>query len=108
MRYTARGPTPERIARVDAAKLRAFWAAQQGLDGSLHDTAPGAGVARSGWAGWVGGAGPYLTLFSRAGTSREAADRAVSNLAIHEIPAARGCTYVVPASDYALALHAGL
>jgi hypothetical protein len=28
-------------------------------------------------------------------------------LQIHELPAARGCTYIVPASDFALALRAG-
>jgi hypothetical protein len=55
----------------------------------------------------VGGAGPYLTLFARAGTSGEAVDAAVATLGIHELPAARGCTYVVPAADFALALQAG-
>jgi hypothetical protein len=51
--------------------------------------------------------GPYLTLFARAGTSREAADRAVEKLEIHELPSARGCTYVLPAADFALGLKAG-
>ena len=51
--------------------------------------------------------GPYLTLFSRAGIGREAADGEVAKLQIHELPAARGCTYVVPASDFALALKVG-
>ena len=64
-------------------------------------------LADTGWARSVGGVGPYLTLFSRGGISREAADAAVAKLEIHELPAARGCTYVVPASDFALALAAG-
>jgi hypothetical protein len=51
--------------------------------------------------------GPYLTLFSRGRISREDADRAVSELRIHELPTARGCTYVVPASDFALGLTVG-
>ena len=69
---------------------------------------PPAEVLRTtGWARSVGGVGPYLTLFARAGTSREATDAAVAALEIHELPAARGCTYVVPASDFALALQAG-
>jgi hypothetical protein len=55
----------------------------------------------------VGGAGPYLTLFARAGTSREDADRSVAKLEIHELPSARGCTYVLPAADFALGLQAG-
>jgi hypothetical protein len=54
----------------------------------------------------VGGAAPYLTLFSRSRLSREAADAATARLEIHELPAARGCTYVVPACDSALALKA--
>ena len=56
--------------------------------------------------------GPYLTIFaragtSRAGTSRADADAAVAARRIHELPAARGCTYVVPARDFALALRVG-
>jgi hypothetical protein len=88
-------------------KLRAWWAHRQGLDGALAGAAPPEVLERTGWARSVGGVGPYLTLFSRAGTSREAADQAVANLEIHELPAARGCTYVVPASEFALALKAG-
>lgn len=61
---------------------------------------------KTGWARSVGGAAPYLTLFARAGVSREAADAAVAALDIHELPAARGCTYVLPKSDFAFALHA--
>ena len=55
----------------------------------------------------VGGAAPYLGLFARAGLSREQIDRDAAAPHIHELPAARGCTYVVPASDFALALRAG-
>ena len=32
---------------------------------------------------------------------------AVAPLEIHELPAARGCTYVVPSSEFALALAVG-
>jgi hypothetical protein len=92
---------------MDEAKLRAWWWHRQGLDGSLRGASPAAVLERSGWARSVGGVGPYLTLFSRAGTSREAADAAVAALEIHELPSARGCTYVVPASDFALALTVG-
>ena len=64
-------------------------------------------LEQAGWARSVGGVGPYLTLFSRGGTSRAAADGAVAKLEIHELPTARGCTYVVPASDFALGLTVG-
>src|SRR5262245_4313211 len=92
---------------MDMTKLRAWWAHRQGLDGSLRGVDPAGVLERSGWARSVGGAGPYLTLFARAGTSRVAADAAAKDLEIHELPAARGCTYVVPAADFALALRAG-
>jgi hypothetical protein len=89
---------------IDQRAIRAWWSAKQGLDGSLAGKSPAQVLERSGWARSVGGVGPYLTLFSRAGTSREAADAAVAKLEIHELPSARGCTYVLPASDFALGL----
>ena len=92
---------------MDERKLRAWWWHRQGLDGSLRGASPAAALERAGWARSVGGVGPYLTLFARAGTSREAADAAAAAREIHELPSARGCTYVVPASDFALALAVG-
>jgi hypothetical protein len=92
---------------MNDAKLRAWWWQRQGLDGSLEGKPPAAVLERSGWARSVGGVGPYVTLFSRARTSREAADAAVAKLQIHELPTARGCTYVVPAGDFALGLTVG-
>lgn len=92
---------------MDEARLRAWWWHRQGLDGSLRGASPAAVLERSGWARSVGGAGPYLTLFARAGTSREAADAAVAGLEIHELPSARGCTYVLPACDFAFGLAVG-
>jgi len=89
------------------ARLRAWWAHKQGLDGSLAGSSPAEILARTGWARSVGGAAPYLTLFSRGGFSRAQCDAAVADLSVHELPAARGCTYVVPAEDFALALRVG-
>lgn len=88
----------------DTEKLRAWWFRRQGLDGSLQKAHPSVALQRAGWARSVGGSGPYLSLFARTGLSREAVDAAVAKTEIHELPSARGCTYVVPASDYALAL----
>lgn len=88
-------------------KLRAWWCYKQGLDGRFSGKPAAEVLEQAGWARSVGGVNPYLTLFSRAGISRKAADGAVANLEIHELPCARGCTYVVPASDFALALKAG-
>ncbi|HEX6446503.1 MAG TPA: crosslink repair DNA glycosylase YcaQ family protein [Streptosporangiales bacterium] len=92
---------------MDAAKLRAWWAHKQGLDGSLDETSPAAVLAGTGWARSVGGVNPYLTLFSRAGIGRAEVDAAVADVAVHELPSARGCTYIVPAEQYAVALCAG-
>jgi hypothetical protein len=91
---------------VDAARIRAWWWHCQGLDGALSGQPPDDVLAATGWARSVGGAGPYLTLFARAGTSRNAADASAAALSIHELPSARGCTYVVPAQDFSLALKA--
>jgi hypothetical protein len=95
------------VPPMDPAKLRAWWAHRQGLDGSLRGASPAAVLERAGWARSVGGVGPYLSLFARAGIGRKAADAAVAKLTIHELPSARGCTYVVPASDFGLALAVG-
>ena len=90
-----------------APRLRAWWFARQGLDGSLAGADAATVLERSGWSRSVAGAGPYLTLFARAGVARAAADAAVAALSIHELPAVRGCTYVVPSSDFRLALTLG-
>jgi hypothetical protein len=89
---------------MDQSKLRAWWAHRQGLDGRLAGKSAAEVLERAGWARSVGGVGPYLTLFSRAGLGRETVDAAVANAEIHELPSARSCTYVLPASDFALAL----
>jgi DNA glycosylase AlkZ-like len=92
---------------VNDSTLRAWWSHRQGLDGSLRDASPADVLERAGWARSVGGAGPYLTLFARATISRDAADAAAARLDVHELPAARNCTYVVPSRDFALALAVG-
>ena len=92
---------------ADIAKLRAWYAHKQGLDGSLAGKSAAEVLTRAGWARSIGGVSPYLTLFARAGITREQADSAAKDLEIHELPAARGCTYVLPAEDFALGLAAG-
>jgi hypothetical protein len=92
---------------VNAAKLRAWYAHRQGLDGSLEGKSSAEVLERAGWARSVGGASPYFALFSRAAITREQADADAAKLKIYELPSARGCTYVLPASDFALGLTAG-
>ncbi len=92
---------------IAASKLRAWYAHRQGLDGSLQGKSSAEVLQRAGWARSVGGVSPYLTLFSRAGITREQADSDAAQLRIYELPSARGCTYVLPAEDFALGLAAG-
>lgn len=92
---------------MDDTKLRAWWSYRQGLDGRLTGRPASEVLEQTGWARSVGGVGPYLTLFARGGVGRPAVDNAVAQLEIHELPSARGCTYVVPAADFALALRVG-
>ncbi|MFJ1757474.1 DNA glycosylase AlkZ-like family protein [Kitasatospora sp. NPDC088134] len=90
------------------AKLRAWWAHRQWLDGGQHRGASAAEVlAATGWARSVGGAAPYLGLFARAGLRRAEVDAALAALEVQELPAARGCTYLLPTADFALGLAAG-
>src|SRR5437868_2217811 len=97
-----------KMSSMDQSKLRAWWAHRQGLDGSLTGRSAAEVLGRTGWARSVGGVSPYLTLFSRAGLSRESVDADVGKNQICELPSARGCTYVLPASDFALGLAVGL
>jgi hypothetical protein len=88
-------------------RVRAFRWRRQGLDGSLARASAPQVLKQTGWMRSVGGAAPYLGLFARAGVGREQADADAAALRIHELPAARGCTYVVHEGDFALALRAG-
>ncbi len=92
---------------MEVTRIRAWWSHRQGLDGGLQGKSASEILERAGWARSVGGVAPYLTLFSRGGIGREAVDQAVAKLQIHELPSARGCTYVLPANDFALGLKAG-
>ncbi len=87
--------------------LRAWAWHRQGLDGSLSGKTSEEVLDRAGWARSVGGANPYLTLFARAGIRREQVDRDVAELRIHELPTARGCTYVLGRNDFAWGLQVG-
>ena len=88
-------------------QTRLFRWRRQALDGSLGAASAAAVLEQTGWMRSVGGAAPYLGLFARATILRAQADADAAALQIHELPAARGCTYVVPARDFALALRAG-
>jgi hypothetical protein len=88
-------------------QIRVFRWRRQGFDGGLAKASAAQVLERTGWMRSVGGAAPYLGLFARAAIPRAQADADAAALRIHELPAARGCTYVVPAADFALALRAG-
>jgi hypothetical protein len=92
---------------ADPAKLRAWYAHRQGLDGLLEGKSAAEILIQAGWARSVGGVSPYLTFFARAEICRDRADADAAKLLIYELPCARGCTYVLPAQDFALGLAAG-
>ena len=93
---------------MDVAKLRAWYSHKQGLDGRLAGSTAAQVMEQTGWIRSLGSPTPYLALHARAGISRKAADAAVAQLQIHELPVVRGCMYVLPKSDFALGLAAGL
>jgi hypothetical protein len=82
--------------------------APAGLDGRFEVRPAAEVLQETGWARSVGGVGPYLTLFASAGMGREAVDRAVAQLDTYHLPSERGCTYVLPAADFALGLKLGV
>src|SRR5262245_41404835 len=92
---------------MEQSKIRSWWWRRQGLDGAFAGKSASEVLQRAGWARSVGGCNPYFTLFSRAGLGRENVDAAVARLEIHELPSARGCTYALPASDFARGLTVG-
>jgi hypothetical protein len=92
---------------MDDATLRAWWSHKQGLDGSAAGQSASEILLRTGWVRSAGGVAPYLALFARGGWSREDVDACVADLRIHELPSARGCTYVLPSDDFALGLRVG-
>jgi hypothetical protein len=94
------------VGGVSPERLRAFWAERQWLAGGLKGKSASEVLERTGWCRSVGGCNPYLALRDRAGISRADVDAAVAKLELHELPAARGCTYVVPKADFAVALRA--
>jgi hypothetical protein len=92
---------------MEQSKIRSWWAHRQSLDSPLAGKPAPEVLQRAGWARSVGGSNPYLTLFSCAGLDRENIDAAVAKMEIHELPSARGRTYLLPASDFALGLTVG-
>ena len=97
----------ETAATLTPELLRAWAWHRQGLDGALAGCTSQEVLAAAGWARSVGGANPYLTLFARAGIRRGQVDADVRELRIHELPTARGCTYVLGREDFDWALSLG-
>lgn len=88
---------------LSIGEARQIWSSHQAL-GSAADalTVPG------GWMRALGGVDPYLSLRARcADISREAIDRALADGGLWILPGVRGCIWMVPAQDAALALKVG-
>lgn len=92
---------------VDPLKLSAYRSQLQWLDNchiSEDRSTTRFHLEQQGWIRGVGSCTPYNHFHTRAGFSREQVDQAVANLEIYELPAARGCTYIVPKQHFAIAL----
>lgn len=84
-------------------KLTSWWAERQGLLKQQIRTAEET-LEAFGWLRSVGGMAPYLSLFSRSGISKEAAETELAHKGIHELPSARGCVHFLPRRDFRLGL----
>ncbi|MCC6404112.1 MAG: winged helix DNA-binding domain-containing protein [Fimbriimonadaceae bacterium] len=89
-----------------ASQACAFLAHLQGLLGEPPSGGPAEVLARAGWARTVGGANPYLTLFSRSGAGRAEVDRALADHLVEEVPSARSCMYLLPSDHVWIGLRA--
>jgi hypothetical protein len=72
---------------------------------SVEPMSPVEVVKRCGWLRSVGSANPYLAIHARSGASRAEIERAIADVELVELTAARGCTYYVPRDDAAVALR---
>jgi len=90
--------------------LRANRSGLQALDNqTLHPMKLDSVLSLTGWVRGVGSCSPYFHFKSRfqaqnCDLSRKQVDQSVANLEIHELPAARGCTYIVPKHHFGIAL----
>lgn len=93
------------MSKIDLRRARAHWYVQQGLAGPM-DATPVEVVERTGWLRTLGGADVYLALRSRLpALKRIEVDAAVGAGRLRLSPAVRGCIYLVPERDHALALR---
>lgn len=90
---------------MDMDKLCAFWSVKQGLDRLHPEWSPRQTLAKTGWQRAVGGSNPYQAIWARTGHPTAMADQAAKDIEIHELPSARGCTYVLPKDHFAIGLR---
>lgn len=91
---------------MDTSRFREWVFVRQGLD-RLRAEAARDVLAQTGWQRSVGGINPYVALWARTGVDRSDMDRLALDLQVFELPAVRGCTYVLPAEHFALGLALG-
>jgi hypothetical protein len=110
MPIAAPPPEPEpkssvaRFPAVTLAQVRAHWHRKQGLGARATGTLAQV-VAKTGWVRTLGGVDVYFSMRARVpGFKRAQLDDAVAAGELKVMPAVRGCIYLVPASDSALAL----
>jgi len=99
---------PQTALTVDLNRVRGFWMQRQGL---LGDAGPDAAstIRRCGWPRTLGGVDAYLSLWTRCpSVERATVDSALADDAgLWIVPAARGCIYIVPTDQVAMAVQLG-
>jgi len=91
--------------RIGLEQARTFWHRRQGLAATL-DMPRQELIRRSGWLRTLGGIDAYLAVRARRpGVGRGEIDAAVAAGRLRVMPAVRGCIYLVPETDAALALR---
>ena len=92
------------VLTLSRAQAQAVWAHKAHLDGALTD--PVAACAAAGWARTLGGVDAWVALRARAGAlRRQAVDQALLDGRLAVVPAVRGCIYLVPGAQAALAIR---
>jgi len=90
------------MTTLSLSAARRHWARALGLHDQTDD--PVEAARRAGWPRTLGGVDAYVALRARGPVAKEAIDAALQDGRIRVSPAARGCIFLVPEDEAALAM----